>query len=65
MASIERTAYPRFQPIPHARELTEYFTPTAEGIAFGVPGRNRAETYGSAVRGIFQRVTGSASLSAK
>ena len=35
MASIERTAYPRFQPIPHARELTEYFTPTAEDIAFG------------------------------
>src|SRR5262250_1502346 len=35
MASIERTAYPRFQPIPHARELTEYFTPTAEEIAFG------------------------------
>src|SRR2546426_5838148 len=35
MAAIERTAYPRFQPIPHARELTEYFTPTAEEIAFG------------------------------
>ena len=35
MAAIERTAYPRFQPIPQARELTEYFTPTAEEIAFG------------------------------
>ena len=35
MASIERTTYPRFEPIPHARELTEYFTPTAEEIAFG------------------------------
>jgi hypothetical protein len=35
MASMERTAYPRFQPIPHARELTEYFTPTAEEMAFG------------------------------
>ena len=35
MASIDRTAYPRFEPIPHARELTEYFTPTAEEIAFG------------------------------
>jgi hypothetical protein len=35
MASVERTAYPRFEPIPHARALTEYFTPTAEEIAFG------------------------------
>ena len=35
MASIERTAYPRFQPLPQARELTEYFTPTAEEMAFG------------------------------
>src|SRR5256712_13937283 len=35
MAAIERTAYPRSQPIPHARELTEYSTPTAEEIAFG------------------------------
>jgi hypothetical protein len=35
MASIDRTASPRFEPLPHARALTEYFTPTAEEIAFG------------------------------
>jgi TnpA family transposase len=35
MASIERTAYPRFRHTPHARELAEYFTPTEDEIAFG------------------------------
>ena len=35
MASIERTAYPRFQLIPQARDLTESFTPTTEEIEFG------------------------------
>lgn len=35
MASIERTAYPRFRHTPHARELAEYFTPTEDEITFG------------------------------
>ena len=35
MASIERTAYPRFRHTPHPRELAEYFTPTEDEIAFG------------------------------
>ena len=34
MASIERTAYPRFKRTPTAKELNELYTPTAEEIAF-------------------------------
>jgi hypothetical protein len=35
MASIERTAYPRFRHDPHVRELADLFTPTEDEIAFG------------------------------
>ena len=34
MASIERTAYPRFKRLPTTRELTTAYTPTAEECAF-------------------------------
>ena len=34
MASIERTAYPRFKRVTSARELDESFTPTADEIAW-------------------------------
>jgi len=34
MASIERTAYPRFKRNPSARDLNELHTPTEEEIAF-------------------------------
>ena len=34
MASIERTAYPRFKHRPSAQELTDVDTPTAEELAF-------------------------------
>jgi len=35
VASIERTAYPRFRHEPTARELQDLFTPTDEEVAFG------------------------------
>ena len=35
MASIERTAYPRFRHEPTARELQDLFTATDEEVAFG------------------------------
>lgn len=35
MASIERTAYPRFRHDPNARELQNLFTPTDDEISFG------------------------------
>ena len=35
MASIERTAYPRFRHEPTARELQDSFTPTDEEVTFG------------------------------
>ena len=34
MASIERTAYPRFERRPSAQELSEVYTPTAEELVF-------------------------------
>src|SRR5437899_12852862 len=34
MASIERTAYPRFKRRPSAQELSEVYTPTAEEVVF-------------------------------
>ena len=34
MASIERTAYPRFKRVTSARELDESFTPTPDEIAW-------------------------------
>lgn len=34
MASIERTAYPRFKRRPSAQELTEVYTPSAEELVF-------------------------------
>jgi len=34
MASIERTAYPRFKRRPSAQELGEVYTPTAEELVF-------------------------------
>jgi hypothetical protein len=34
VASIERTAYPRFKRRPSAQELTEVYTPGAEELAF-------------------------------
>ena len=34
MASIERTAYPRFKRRPTAQELTDVYTPTPEEVAF-------------------------------
>ena len=34
VASIERTAYPRFKRRPSAQELTDVYTPTAEELAF-------------------------------
>jgi Domain of unknown function (DUF4158) len=34
MASIERTAYPRFKRRPTAQELTDVHTPTSEEVAF-------------------------------
>jgi hypothetical protein len=35
VASIERTAYPRFRHEPSARELRDLFTPTQEEVQFG------------------------------
>jgi hypothetical protein len=35
VASIERTAYPRFRRQPHAREFQDLFTPTQEEVQFG------------------------------
>ena len=35
MASIERTAYPRFRHEPNVRELQDLFTPTQEEVRFG------------------------------
>jgi hypothetical protein len=34
MASIERTAYPRFRHEPNARELQDLFTPAQEEVDF-------------------------------
>ena len=34
MASIERTAYPRFKRRPSAQELTEVYTPSSEELVF-------------------------------
>ena len=34
MASIERTAYPRFKPTPSTQELLDLYTPTAEELVF-------------------------------
>jgi len=34
VASIERTAYPRFKPTPSTQELLDLYTPTAEELAF-------------------------------
>jgi len=34
MASIERTAYPRFRRRPTAQELMDVYTPTPEAVAF-------------------------------
>ncbi len=34
MASIERTAYPRFKRRPTAQELTDVYTATTEEVAF-------------------------------
>ena len=38
MASIERTAYPRFKRRPSAQELTEVYTPSAEELVFHARG---------------------------
>lgn len=35
MASIERTAYPRFKRVPTAKELVDLYTPTLQEIEFG------------------------------
>lgn len=43
MASIDRTAYPRFKRVVSARELAESFTPTAEEITWA---RGRTQTPG-------------------
>lgn len=43
MASIDRTAYPRFKRVVSARELAESFTPTAEEITWA---RGRTQTEG-------------------
>ncbi|GAB2766459.1 hypothetical protein GCM10027072_76640 [Streptomyces bullii] len=34
MASLERTAYPRFKRLISERELREFFTPSAEEVAW-------------------------------
>lgn len=34
MASIERTAYPRYKPTPTAQNLHALYTPTPDEIAF-------------------------------
>jgi hypothetical protein len=34
LASIDRTAYPRFKRVVSARELTEAFTPTSDEVAW-------------------------------
>lgn len=44
MASIERTAYPRFKRVTSARELEESFTPTPEEIAWA-EGLTRSESH--------------------
>ena len=36
MASIDRTAYPRFKRVVPVRELNEAFTPTADEVAWAV-----------------------------
>ncbi|MFC9355115.1 DUF4158 domain-containing protein [Rhodococcus sp. NPDC057014] len=41
VASIERTAYPRFKRLVSARELTEAFTPTADEAGWA---RGRTQT---------------------
>ena len=43
VASIDRTAYPRFKRLVSARELAESFTPTAEEITWA---RGRTQTEG-------------------
>ena len=43
MASIERTAYPRFKRPPSTRELALVYTPTAEERAFVETHRTRRE----------------------
>jgi len=43
VASIDRTAYPRFKRVVSARELAESFTPTAEEITWA---RGRTQTEG-------------------
>lgn len=35
MASIERTAYPRFKKVLTGRELNEFYTPSEEEAMFG------------------------------
>lgn len=47
MASIERTAYPRFKRAPTAKELQEIYTPTPQEIEFGY----------QAARGVQNRLT--------
>jgi hypothetical protein len=36
VASVERTAYPRFKRIVSQRELREFFTPSAEDVAWAL-----------------------------
>jgi Domain of unknown function (DUF4158) len=43
VASIDRTAYPRFKRVVSSRELAESFTPTAEEITWA---RGRTQTEG-------------------
>ena len=43
MASIERTAYPRFKRIPTAKELQEVYTPTQQEILFAHSGARGPE----------------------
>ena len=44
MASIERTAYPRFKHVPNQKELNEVYTPTLQEIAFA-KGATRSPAY--------------------
>jgi len=44
VASIERTAYPRFKPVPNPKELNEVYTPTLQEIAFA-KGATRSPAY--------------------
>lgn len=43
MASIERTAYPRFKRSPSARELETLYTPTADELSFARANARKAQ----------------------